>query len=92
MAFNPFEVTSKYDVIYPIEACAADMQIEMNEKFLLLNDDKTEFLIATTRGQFSKISDISIKVGDQSISSSDYPSRNLGVAFNFTCCSDGHVV
>ena len=37
------------------------------------------------------ISDISIKVGDQSISPSDDPPRNLGVIFNSTCCLDAHI-
>ena len=42
---------------------------------LKLNDDKTELLIITTREELSKTSDISIKVGDQSISPSDAPLR-----------------
>ena len=32
-----------------ISACAADKQIWMSDNFLKLNDDKTEFLIITTR-------------------------------------------
>ena len=56
-----------------------------------LNDDKTELLIITTREELSKISDISIKVGDQSISPSDDPPRNLGVIFHSICCLDAHI-
>ena len=81
MAFKPSDVTSKCDAISRIEACVADIRIWMNDIFLKLNDDKTELLIITTREELSKISDISIKVGDQSISPSDDPPRNLGVIF-----------
>ena len=63
----------------------------MNENFLKLNDDKTELLIITTREELSKISDTSIKVGDQSISPSDNPPRNLGVIFDSTCYLDSHI-
>ena len=64
MAFKPSDVTSKYDAISRIKACVADIRIWMNDTFLKLNDDKTELLIITTREELSKISDISIKVGD----------------------------
>ena len=91
MAFKPSDVTSKCDAISRIEACVADIQIWMNDNFLKLNDDKTELLIIITREELSKISDISIKVGDQSISPSDDPPRNLWVIFDSTCCLDAHV-
>ena len=91
VAFKPSDVTSKCDAITRIEACVADIRIWMNDNFLKLNDDKTELLIITTREELSKISDISIKVGDQSISPSDDPPRNLGVLFDSTCCLDAHV-
>ena len=91
MAFKPSDVISKCDAISRIEACVADIRIWMNDNFLKLNDDKTELLIITTREELSKISDISIKVGDQSISPSDDPPRNLGVIFDSTCCLDAHI-
>ena len=84
MAFEPSDVISKCDAISRIEACVADIRIWMN-------DNKTELLIITTREELSKISDISIKVGDQSISPSDDPPRNLGVIFDSTCCLDAHI-
>ena len=68
MAFKPSDVTSKCDAISRIEARVADIRIWMNDNFLKLTDNKTELLIITTREELSKISDISIKVGDQSIS------------------------
>ena len=59
-----------------IEACVGYIRIWMNDNFVKLNDDKTELLIISTREELSKISDISIKVDDQSISPSDDPPRN----------------
>ena len=79
MAFTPSDVTSKCDAISPIEVCVADIRIWKNDNFLKSNVDKTELLIITTREELSKISDISITVGDQSISPSDDPPRNLVV-------------
>ena len=91
MAFKPSDATAKCDAISRIEACVADIRICMNDNFLKLNDDKTELLVITTREELSKISDISIKVGDQSISPSDDPPRNLGVIFDSTYCLDAHI-
>ena len=85
MAFKPSEVTSKYDAIFQIEACIADIRIWMNYNLLKLNDDKTELLIITTHKELSKISDLSIKVDDQSIYPSDDSPRNLGVIFDSIC-------
>ena len=90
-AFNPSDMTSKCVAISRIEACVGDIRIWMNDDFLKLNDDKTELLVITIREELSKISDISIKVGDQSISPSDDPPRNLGVIFDSTCCLDAHI-
>ena len=67
MAFKLSDATYKCDAISQIEACVADIRIWMNDNFLKLNDDKTELLVITTHDELSKISDISIKVGDQSI-------------------------
>ena len=58
----------------------------MNDSFVMLNDDKTEPLIITTREELSKISDISIKAEDQSTPSSGDPPGN----FSFTCSLDAH--
>ena len=90
MAFKPSDMTSKCDAISRIEACVADIRIWMNDNFLKLYDDKTELLITTLK-ELSKISDIPIKVDDQSISPSDDPPRNLGVIFDSTCCLDAHI-
>ena len=58
---------------------------------LKLNDDKTELLVITSRPSRSQSLDISIKVGDQYISPSDDPPKNLGVIFDSTCSLRDHV-
>ena len=62
MALKQSDVT--YDAVSRIAACVADIRIWMNDDFLKLNDDKTKPLIITMQEELSKISDISIKVGD----------------------------
>ena len=91
MAFELFDVTSKCDAISRIEACLADIRIWMNDNFLKLNDGQTELLTITKREELSKISDISINIGDKSISPINDPQRNLGVIFNSACRLDAHI-
>ena len=91
MAFKPSDVTCKYDAIFRIEACVTDIRIWVNDYFFKLNYDKTELLMITTCEKLSKISDISVKVGDQSILPGDEPPRILGLIFDSTCCLDAHI-
>ena len=91
MTFKPSDATSKCDAISQKEAYVADIRIWMDDNLLKLNDDKTELLVITTREELNKISDISIKVGNQSISPGDDLPRNLCVIFDSTCCLDAHI-
>ena len=53
----------------------------MRTNLLKLNDDKTEVIVFGTRSQLSKIGEVSIKIGNDTIST--VPSvRNLGVHFD----------
>ena len=58
---------------------------------LKLNDDKTELLVITSRPSTSESLHISINVGDQYISPSEEPPKNLGVIFYSTCSLKDHV-
>ena len=53
----------------------------MTEDQLILNDDKTEFLIIGTRQQLSKVSIQSINVGQAEVSSV-VSARNTGTCFD----------
>ena len=48
---------------------------------LKTDDDKTELLVISSRPNRSQSLDISVKVGDQHISPSDGPPKNLGGIF-----------
>ena len=63
----------------------------MKLNLLKLNDDKTELLVTTSRPSTSQSLQISIKVGDQDISPSEEPPKNLGVIFYSTCSLKDHV-
>ena len=53
----------------------------MRTNLLKLNDDKTEVIVFGTRSQLNKIGEVSIKIGNDTISA--VPSvRNLGVHFD----------
>ena len=91
IAFKPSEDLSKAEAVSRIEACVSDIRIWMKNNLLKLNDDKTELLIITSREDISKKLNISICIGDHSVTPSDDPPRNLGVIFDSTCSLDTHV-
>ena len=63
----------------------------MKLNLLKVNDDKTEILVITSRPCTSQSLHISIKIGDQDISPSEEPPKNLGVIFYSTCSPKDHV-
>ena len=65
-----------------------DIRKWMSYNMLKLNEDKTEFLIISSRDQ---INDISINVGGCDVRPSNDPPRNLGVLFDSTCSLSDHV-
>ena len=52
------------EVLDAMEKCIADVHSWMINDKLMLNDDKTEFLVIGTSKQLSKVSVSSIRVGD----------------------------
>ena len=91
LAFKPSEPSSIDNNISRLEKCVEDIRAWMKLNLLKLNDDKTEFLLITSRPSRSQSLDISIKVGDQYISPSDDPPENLGVIVYSTCSLRDHV-
>ena len=73
--------TGELDAVTAIENCVQDIRQWMCVRKLMLNDDKTEFLLVGTRKQLTKVSIDGVRVGDYNISPS--PSvRNLGTWFD----------
>ena len=91
LAFKPSEPSSIVNNISRLEKCVDDIRSWMKLNLLKLNDDKTELLVITSRPSTSQSLHISIKVGDQDISPSEAPPKNLGVIFYSTCSLKDHV-
>ena len=64
MSFRPLESTCEAEALDAIENCIADVRSWIINDKLMLNDDKTEFLVIGTSKQLSKVSVNSIRVGD----------------------------
>ena len=61
-----------------MENCLEDIRAWMSLNFLKLNKNKTEFIIVGVQQQLDKVTDLSIKIGDDKITNSTVV-KNLGV-------------
>ena len=68
ISFNPVDNTSEADAVIAIENCIRDVRAWMRDDKLMLNDDKTEFLIIGTESQLSRVSVNKIKIGQAEVS------------------------
>ena len=80
LSFKPSDSSSEVEAVSAMQKCISDVRSWMSEDQLMLNDDKTEFLIIGTRQQLSKISIQSIKIGKTEVSPAA-SARNLGTWF-----------
>ena len=81
LSFTPSVGTGELDAVIAIGNCIQDIRQWMCVRKLMLNDDKTEFLLVGTRKQLTKVSIDGVRGGDYNISPS--PSvRNLGTWFD----------
>ena len=81
LSFPPLENTGEAEALDAMEKCIADVRSWMINDKLMLNDDKTEFLVIGTSKQRSKGSFSSIRVGDVDVISV-YSVKNLGSWFD----------
>ena len=77
LSFKPSILNSKLDCITSIENCINEINVWMTQNLLKLNSDKTEFILFGTRHQLSKVGDISIRIGSDTIKPVNHV-RNLG--------------
>ena len=74
LSFKPDDNTSQIEAISAMNRCIDDLRNWMIKQRLMINDDKTEFLLTGTRKQLAKINTAcSITVGEYDID----PSRDL---------------
>ena len=81
LSFKPSDSFSELEAVSAMQKCICDVRAWMREDQLMLNDDKTEFLIIGTRQQLSKVSIQSIKIGQTKVSPVA-SARNSGTWFD----------
>ena len=67
LSFKPSILNSKFNYIARIEKCINEINIWMTQNLLKLNSDKTEFILFGARHQLSKVDDISIQIGNDTV-------------------------
>ena len=67
VSFKPGDAKAQDEAIRTMENCIEDLRNWLIEGRLLLNDDKTEFLVIGTRQQLNKLNPSVLHVGDDTI-------------------------
>ena len=90
LSFKPSISNSKLDCITRIEKCINEINVWMTQNLLKLNSDKTEFILFGTRHQLSKVGDISIHIGSNTIKPTNHV-RNLGFVMDKLLKNGSHI-
>ena len=91
--YVPFDLNDPNDEMSArqrAEACILEIKSWMTVNKLKLNDEKTEFLIMTSKFHQHKIHDHQIKVDTASIPASE-SARNLGIVFDKNLCMEDQI-
>ena len=73
-----------------LSACINDIHLWMSRNMLMLNNSKTEYFVAASPHNLNKLQDVSLKIGDITISPSS-TIKNLGVIFDQKISMENHV-
>ena len=73
-----------------IELCVSEIREWMNQNMLKLNDDKTEFIVFTSKSKQDLYNDLSIMIGDTVVGCSSQV-KDLGVIFDRVLLLRQHV-
>ena len=73
-----------------LTACVRDIRSWMVENNLKINDDKTEFLVITSRHQNHRAPNVNLTVGNDVIKAAE-GARNLGVYFDRCLTMENHI-
>ena len=90
VSFKPDDAKAQDEAIRAMENCIEDLRNWLIEGRLLLNDDKTEFLVIGTRQQLNKLNPSVLHVGDDAIDPS-VTVRNLGTILDNSISMDAHI-
>ena len=81
LSFNPSCAVSQDEAIRSMETCISDVKQWMTADKLMLNDDKTEFIVIASRHLLTKTAKNTIRVGDCDVGKVSV-ARNLGAWFD----------
>ena len=90
VSFKPDDAKAQDEAIRAMDNCIEDLRNWLIEGRLLLNDDKTEFLVIRTRQQLNKLNPPVLHVGDDMIDPS-VKVRNLGTILDNSISMDAHI-
>ena len=90
VSFSPEDELGQLDVIAAIERCVQVIRNWMWDNRLLLNEDKTEFLLIGTKQQLAKVKIDHVKVGNVNVVPHS-PVKNLGVWFDSNLSMAEHI-
>ena len=83
VSFSPNDETGQDEAVAAVQRCVDDIRLWMTTDKLLLNDDKTEFVVIGTKPQLAKVQLNDISIGQCEITPTSSV-RNLGVWFDST--------
>jgi len=89
-SFNPSDLASIKMALMTLERCISEIKSWMAKNMLKLNDDKTEFFVATSHHFKKNMPAVQLKIGNDTISPSK-AIRNLGVVFDDVISMADHV-
>ena len=68
LSFSPIQLGGKDKCLQSLGTCISDIRLWMRTNLLKLNDDKTEMIVLGTRQQLSKVVEVSIMIGNDTVS------------------------
>ena len=68
LSFSPIQPCGKDKCLQSLGACISNIHLWMRTNLLKLNDEKTELIVLGTRQQLSKVGEVSIMIGNDTIS------------------------
>ena len=90
VSFSPNDETGLDEAVAAVQRCVDDIRLWMTTDKLLLNDDKTEFVVIGTKQQLAKVHLNDISIGQCEITRTSSV-RNLGVWFDSTLSMNSHI-
>ena len=90
ISFDPKDNNASNMALAKLSACINDIHLWMSRNMLKLNNSKTEFFVAASPHNLNKLQDVSLKIGDITISLSS-TIKNLGVTFDQKISMENHV-